>query len=39
MNLEVCCNNAFVGYPWKGKLSHLKNHMKVCNENISIVQN
>ena len=39
MNLEVCCNNASVGCPWKGKLSDLNNHMKVCNENISIVQN
>ena len=39
MSLEVCCNNANIGCPWKGKLFDLNNHMKVCNENISIVQN
>jgi len=39
MSLEVCCNNAKIGCPWKGKLFDLNNHMKVCNENISIVQN
>ena len=39
MSLEVCCNNANIGCPWKGKLFDLNNHMKVCNENISIIQN
>ena len=39
MSLEVCCNNAKIGCPWKGKLFDLNNHMKVCNENISIIQN
>lgn len=37
-DLEVSCNNESKGCPWKGPLSDLKAHMKVCDENIELLQ-
>jgi hypothetical protein len=36
-DLEVFCNNENFGCPWKGKLSDIQNHLKVCNKNINLL--
>jgi len=36
-DLEVFCNNENIGCPWKGKLSEIENHLKVCNKNINLL--
>ena len=36
-DLEVKCDNEEKGCPWKGVLSELKNHLKVCEECLKIL--
>ena len=36
-DLEVKCDNEEKGCPWKGVLSELKNHLKVCEESMKIL--
>ena len=36
-DLEVKCHNEEKGCPWKGALSELNNHLKVCEESLKII--